>query len=189
MTILTDRFDDALVFASRLHRNQIRKGSNIPYISHLLSVASLVIEHGGDENQAIGALLHDAAEDQGGRAILADITTRFGRDVSDIVSDCTDSWVEPKPAWRFRKEQYLALLPEKSTRSLLVSLADKTHNARSILIDRHAVDEAVWDRFTAGKSGTLWYYTALAEIYRKTIGGPLSDELTRCVNKMNSDTA
>jgi HD domain len=102
---LSERFDDALVYAARLHRDQIRKGSGIPYVSHLLAVCALVVEHGGSEDQAIAALLHDAAEDQGGEARLNDIRARYGSAVADIVSDCTDAWTEPKPPWRPRKEQ------------------------------------------------------------------------------------
>ena len=131
--MLTDRFDDAFQYARRLHRTQTRKGTHIPYISHLMTVAALVIEHDGNEDQAMGALLHDAAEDQGGAETLEEIGKRFGDAVAEIVSDCTDAWTEPKPDWRPRKEAYLAKLPSKPARSLLVSLADKTHNAEARL--------------------------------------------------------
>ncbi len=131
--MLTGRFDDAFHYAHRLHRSQMRKGTPIPYISHLMTVAALVIEHGGNEDQAIAALLHDAAEDQGGAETLDDIRKRFGDAVAEIVADCTDAWTDPKPDWRPRKEAYLAKLPAKPTPSLLVSLADKTHNAEAIL--------------------------------------------------------
>jgi hypothetical protein len=131
--MLTDRFDEAFLFAHQLHRTQTRKGTPIPYISHLMTVAALVVEHGGNENRAIGALLHDAAEDQGGAETLEEIRRQFGDTVAEIVSDRTDAWTEPKPDWRARKEAYLAKLPGKPTQSLLVSLADKTHNAEAIL--------------------------------------------------------
>jgi (p)ppGpp synthase/HD superfamily hydrolase len=108
--MITDRFDQALVYASRLHRDQWRKGTQIPYVSHLLSVAALVIEHGGDEDQAIAALLHDAVEDQGGAPILDEIREQFGDRVAKIVNECTDAWEEPKPPWRARKESSLAKL-------------------------------------------------------------------------------
>ena len=111
--MLTKRFDDAFHYAHSLHHNQTRKGTSIPYISHLMSVAALVIEHGGSEDQAIAALLHDAAEDQGGAETLAEIRKRFGDSVADIVSDCTDSWTDPKPDWLPRKEAYLASLSKK----------------------------------------------------------------------------
>jgi (p)ppGpp synthase/HD superfamily hydrolase len=118
---LTDRFDDALVYASRLHRKQTRKGSDTPYVAHLLAVCSLVIEHGGTEDQAIAALLHDAAEDQGGEPRLNEIRALYGAPVADI----TDAWTEPKPPWRPRKEAYLAALASKPSASLLVSLAEQ----------------------------------------------------------------
>jgi (p)ppGpp synthase/HD superfamily hydrolase len=111
---LSETFDNALVYASQLHRDQVRKGSGIPYVAHLLSVSSRVIAAGGSEDQAIAGLLHDAAEDQGGQATLDEIHRRFGSSVAQIVADCTDSWVEPKPAWRPRKEAYLSALPSKA---------------------------------------------------------------------------
>ncbi len=129
--MLTERFDDAFRYAHRLHRQQWRKGTTIPYISHLMTVAALVIEHGGNEDQAVAALLHDTAEDQGGAATLLEVRTLFGDVVAEIVSDCTDAWTDPKPEWWVRKEAYLAALPGKPARSLLVSLADKTHNAEA----------------------------------------------------------
>lgn len=184
MTVLTERFDQALAYASAIHREQKRKGTDIPYISHLLAVASLALEHGADEDQAIAALLHDAAEDQGGDARLADICARFGERVADIVADCTDSWEEPKPAWRPRKEAYLAALPAKPAASLLVSLADKTHNARAIVADLRVHGDALWSRFTGGREGSLWYYEALADAFSAALPCPLADELRRTVQAM-----
>lgn len=184
--MLTDRFDNALAYASRIHREQRRKGTSIPYVSHLLAVASLTLEHGGDEDQAIAALLHDAAEDQGGEERLADIEARFGPAVAKIVADCTDSWVEPKPLWRERKEAYLAALPHKNPASLLVSLADKTHNARAIVTDLRTHGEIVWDRFRAGRDGTLWYYARLADTFSRHFPGPLADELNRQTGSMGA---
>jgi (p)ppGpp synthase/HD superfamily hydrolase len=174
---LTQRYDEALVFASELHRQQMRKGTDIPYLSHLLAVSSLVMEHGGDEDQAIAGLLHDAVEDQGGAKTLAEIERRFGHDVGQIVADCTDAWTDPKPPWRARKEQYLAALPKKPQRSLLVSLADKTHNARAIRMDLCRLGDAFWSRFSGGKDGTLWYYSSLAQIFAKVLPGDLGREL------------
>ena len=164
--MLTDRFDDALAFAARLHREQTRKGTAIPYVSHLLAVCGLVLENGGDEDAAIGALLHDAVEDQGGRATLDIIRTRYGEAVAAIVADCTDAWIEPKPPWRERKAAYLSALPGKADASLLVSLADKTHNVRAIAGDYHVLGEALWPRFTGRREGTLWYYRSLANAFR-----------------------
>jgi (p)ppGpp synthase/HD superfamily hydrolase len=178
---LSARFDDALVYAARLHRDQIRKGSGIPYVSHLLAVCALVIEHGGSEDQAIAALLHDAAEDQGGGARLNDIRARYGAAVADIVADCTDAWTEPKPPWRPRKEAYLAALPSKPSTSLLVSLADKTHNAGAILTDYRVVGDALWDRFTGGRDGTIWYYRSLSEVFDQAMPGALAQHLSQAV--------
>ena len=179
--MLTDRFDEAFRLAHRLHRDQLRKGTSIPYVSHLMGVAALVIEHGGDEDQAIAALLHDAAEDQGGAATLAEIRAAFGDEVAGIVSDCTDAWGAPKPPWRDRKEAYLVALPGKPPRSQLVSLADKTHNAEAILSDHLLLGDALWGRFKGGAEGTRWYYGALAGIFAEALPGPLSDRLSRAV--------
>lgn len=187
--MLGARFDDAMTFASKLHRTQLRKGTAIPYVSHLLAVTALVIEHGGIEDQAIAALLHDAAEDCGGEPTLREIARRFGRVVAQIVSDCTDAWVEPKPPWRPRKEAYLASLPHKPASSLLVSLADKTHNARAILADFRVIGDEIWSRFNGEKDGTMWYYSSLSEIYRSHYSGPLSDELERTVAALARESA
>jgi (p)ppGpp synthase/HD superfamily hydrolase len=178
---LSETFDDALTYASRLHRDQVRKGSGVPYIAHLLSVSSRVISAGGSEVQAIAGLLHDAAEDQGGAATLDEIRTRFGAPVAQIVSDCTDSWVEPKPAWRPRKQTYLAALPGKPATSLLVSLADKVDNAQAILADYRHMGDDLWSRFTGGREGTIWYYRTLSTIFARALPGPLTDELARTV--------
>jgi (p)ppGpp synthase/HD superfamily hydrolase len=179
--ILTDRYDEALRYAHGLHRSQNRKGTGIPYISHLMTVSALVLEHGGDEDQAIGALLHDAAEDQGGARTLDEIRQRFGDVVAAIVADCTDAWTEPKPDWRTRKEAYLAKLPSKPVRSLLVSLADKTHNAEAILFDYRDLGDPLWQRFNGGAEGTRWYYSALSGVFSQALPGPLSQRLARAV--------
>ena len=179
--MLTSRYDEAFRYAHDLHRKQTRKGTPIPYISHLMSVSAIVVEHGGDEDQAIGALLHDAAEDQGGHETLGEIRRRFGDAVAEIVHDCTDAWIEPKPDWRPRKEAYLATLPKKSARSLLVSLADKTHNAEAILFDYRALGDPLWQRFNGGADGTRWYYGALADVFAHVLPGRLADRLSRAV--------
>lgn len=179
--MLTPRFDDAFLFAHSLHRTQVRKGTAIPYISYLMTVSALVIEHGGDEDQAIAALLHDGPEDQGGTATLAEIRGRFGERVAAIIADCTDAWVEPKPDWRPRKEAYLAHLPEKPKESLLVSLADKTHNAEAILHDYREIGDALWPRFNGGDTGTRWYYSALAQAFAKIMPGRLANRLCLAV--------
>lgn len=186
---LTERFTVALVYASHIHRTQFRKGSNIPYVSHLLGVASIAIENGADEDQAIAALLHDAVEDQGGAARLEDIRSQFGERVARIVEHCTDTDVMPKPPWRERKETYLLGLASKPRDSLEVSLADKTHNASAILADLDAVGEDVWERFTGGKDGSLWYYRALADAFAELVPGPAAARLSRLVDQMEQATA
>jgi GTP pyrophosphokinase len=181
---LSARFEEALILATRLHAGQFRKGTTIPYIAHLLGVASIVIEHGATEEEAIAALLHDAAEDQGGQAVLEDIRARFGDGVAEIVAGCTDAWTDPKPDWRPRKEAYIAALPQASASVRLVSAADKLHNARSILRDYQALGEAVWERFTGGREGTLWYYRSLVEIFRATGPRALAEELERVISEL-----
>lgn len=184
--MLTNRFDEAFRYAHELHRAQTRKGTSIPYISHLMIVSALVAEHGGNEDQAIAALLHDAAEDQGGAETLADIKRRFGDAVAEIVSDCTDAWTEPKLEWRPRKEAYLAKLPGKPAQSLLVSLADKTHNAEAILFDYRVLGDPLWDRFNGGAEGTRWYYRALADVFSQVMPCRLSDRLSRAVTAFST---
>ena len=181
---LSGRFEDALVFAARLHADQVRKETTIPYVSHLLSVSALVLEHGGSEDEAIAALLHDAVEDQGGRPTLEAIARRFGPAVAGIVDGCTDSETVPKPPWRQRKEAYLAHIARASSSVRLVSAADKLHNARSILADYRVSGEALWDRFTGGRDGTLWYYRSLVEAFRAAGGTPALAELERVVAEL-----
>ncbi len=183
--MLTDRFDDALSYASRLHREQRRKGTAIPYVAHLLGVASIALENGADEDQAIAALLHDAVEDQGGAPRLLDIRERFGDCVAEIVNHCTDADVDPKPAWRPRKEAYIASLASKPVASLQVSLADKTHNAGAIVADLAVHGDAVWSRFTGGRDGTLWYYDTLAQAFAERISGPALDRFAALVDQMH----
>lgn len=180
---LTDRFESALVFAFQLHRNQKRKGTDLPYFTHLMAVAALVIEDGGDEDQAIAALLHDAAEDQGGEATLELIRHRFGERVSEIVRGCSDTFEMPKPPWRQRKERYLVHLRTASPDVRRVSLADKVHNARSTLNDFQRIGDAVWDRFKGGKDGTMWYYQMLVDEYSDD-ASPLVGELRLVVERL-----
>ena len=191
--ILSQRFEDALVYAARLHAKQIRKGTTIPYASHLLSVASIVLEHGGNEIEAIAALLHDAIEDQGGTETREEIRRRFGDAVVSIVDGCTDAEVIPKPPWKERKEQYIARLSHASPSILLVSAADKLHNARAILGDYRALGENLWDRFNGGKEGTLWYYKSLVDAFKQaaagTVLGPLIEELERVVGEIEKLSA
>ena len=164
---LSTRFEEALVFAHQLHAAQLRKGTGTPYVAHLLGVASIALEHGADEDEAIAALLHDAIEDQGGDTARQEIRTRFGERVTEIVDGCTDAETDPKPPWRERKEAYLAHLPEAPRSVLLVSASDKLYNARALLSDLRVHGETLWSRFQGGREGTLWYYRALADTYMR----------------------
>lgn len=187
--MLSPRFEDALLYATRLHAAQTRKGSGVPYVSHLLAVASLVLEAGGDEDTAIAALLHDAAEDQGGLATLAEIRTRFGDAVADIVSACSDTFEEPKPPWHERKRAYIAHLRDAPPEVRLVSCADKLHNARAIATDHRQIGDALWDRFHADRDDVLWYYRELTAIFREHGPEPLAAELALVVDALHRDTA
>jgi GTP pyrophosphokinase len=184
---LSRRFEDALVFAHRLHAAQVRKGGRIPYVSHLLAVASLALEHGADEDVAIAALLHDAMEDQGGRPTLERIRRRFGARVAAIVEGCSDADTVPKPAWRARKERYLCHLDTAPPDVRLVSACDKLHNARAILAGYRVHREAFWKRFKlkGGRDGTLWYYRALVQAFRRHGMTPLVAELARVVAELD----
>ena len=184
-TVLAERFRDAMVEALRLHGGQERKGSRVPYMTHLLGTAAAVLHFGGDEDQAIAGLLHDAAEDQGGRATLEAIRQRFGDRVAEIVEGCTDTFEEKKPDWRPRKEAYLAKLAQEPQHVLLVSAGDKLDNARAIVADlrREQHRDALWSRFTGGAQ-SLWYYRALVEAYRKAGVGPIVEELDAAVSEM-----
>ncbi len=180
-TLLTNRFEQALVYATRLHAQQVRKGTGVPYISHLLSVAALVLEDGGDEDEAIAALLHDAVEDQGGVATREAILQQFGERVIQIVDGCTDTDVMPKPPWKERKQQHLENLRHASPEVCRVVLADKLHNARSILLDLRREGETVWQKFRGGKEGTLWYYRAALEVFQKLGYSLLLVEEFKCI--------
>lgn len=183
---LTNRFEQALVYASRLHRKQIRKGSNIPYISHLLSVTALVLEDGGDEDEAIAALLHDAVEDQGGQATREVIFDMFGARVAEIVDGCTDTDTIPKPPWQKRKQQYIDNLRSASASIRRVSLADKLHNARSILRDLSKNGEFTWGKFKGGREGTLWYYQTLLQLFLETDADSfMVQELNRIIEQFS----
>jgi (p)ppGpp synthase/HD superfamily hydrolase len=178
--LTTARFEAALVLAHQVHREQVRKGTGIPYIAHVLGVAAIAMEYGADEDEAIGALLHDAAEDGGGEARLAEIRARFGDAVGDIVFGCSDSLVEDpedKLPWRERKENYLAHLERASAPVCLVSAADKLHNVRSILRDYREHGEEIWARFQGGRDGTLWYYETVADTLVRRYHAPITRDL------------
>jgi (p)ppGpp synthase/HD superfamily hydrolase len=187
-TVLTDRFDRALIYATHVHGGQVRKGTSTPYVAHLLAVAATVLEYGGSEDMAIAAFLHDAVEDQGGGARLSDIRNRFGDRVADIVRSCSDSVVntsagQQKEDKRIRTTRYIEHLETVDKETLLISLSDKVHNARSILRDlrKPEVGTIVWERFKGKKEGTLWYYRELANAFQRLLPGQLSDELIEIV--------
>jgi (p)ppGpp synthase/HD superfamily hydrolase len=181
-----EKFEEALLYAARLHRDQTRKGTDTPYVTHLLAVAAIVGENGGTEDETIAALLHDAPEDRGGRERLEDIRARFGDEVAEIVEGCTDTYEDPKPAWRPRKEAYVEHVATASPSVRLVSAADKLHNAQTILADLRAVGNELWTRFTGGKEGTLWYYRALVEAYTRTGSNAIVEELDRVVREIEA---
>ena len=177
------RLAEGVTYALDSHAEQLRKGSDAPYASHLFGVASLVLEHGGDEDQAIAAMLHDAIEDQGAQ-LEPVIRQRFGERVADIVLGCTDADTFPKPPWQERKEAYIRHLEDAGADTLLVSCADKVHNARAICTDLRTHGMEVFGRFKGARVGTLWYYRTLADAFRRLLPGSLSDELTETVARM-----
>ncbi|NES68483.1 MAG: HD domain-containing protein [Okeania sp. SIO2D1] len=182
--ILSHRFTEALVYATELHATQIRKGSKVPYISHLLGVASIALEYGADEDEAIAALLHDAIEDQGGPPIRTEIRLRFGERVTEIVDGCTDTDITPKPPWEERKKAYINRIASASASVRLVSAADKLHNIRSILKDYRMQGDLLWDLFKGGKQGTLWYYRSLVTAFHEADSTPIVMELDRLVTEL-----
>ena len=184
--ILSERFEEALVFAARLHANQTRKRSHVPYIAHLLGVAGIVLEDGGSEDEAIAALLHDAVEDQGGLKTLEDIRRKFGEAVAEIVLAVSDSYTSPKPPWRERKQSYIDSIHDASPSAIRVSLADKVYNARTTLGDLRREGEAAWDKLNGGKDGTLWYYDQLIEAFSKHGRSSLLEEFARIVGQIKA---
>ena len=184
---LGERFDKALLFASKMHAGQRRKATNVPYIAHLLGVASLVLEAGGDEDLAIAALLHDVVEDCGGAPLLKQVRRHFGSRVARIVDGCTDSYTDPKPPWRERKEQFLQKLRDTDNDTRLVAAADKLYNARSTVSDYREIGQSIWQRFRGGREGTLWYYRALVDELRRA-PNRLSKELERVVTELEEMT-
>jgi (p)ppGpp synthase/HD superfamily hydrolase len=193
-TVLTDRFDRALLYATHVHGGQVRKDTPIPYIAHLLAVSATVLEYDGSEDVAIAPLLHDAVEDQGGEPRLSDIRNRFGDRVADIVRSCSDTVVnsssgQQKEDWHTRKKRYVEHLNLVDQDTLFVSLSDKIHNARSILRDlrKPEIGKAVWDQFKNSRKDTLWYYRELAKSFQKRLKDQsakmqLADELSEIVD-------
>jgi (p)ppGpp synthase/HD superfamily hydrolase len=188
----TSRLTAAFDYARTLHASQVRKGTTIPYLAHLLAVTALVIEHGGDEDQAMAALLHDAIEDQGrdGRT-RSEIEAKFGDRVARIVTGCTDADTVPKPPWRERKQAYLAQLAGAPVEVRRASAADKLHNARAILADYRLLGEHLRQRFNATREEQLWYYRSLVTAFRQAnaegeLAG-LVDELDEVVRELERE--
>jgi len=181
---LGPRFLRAFDFAARKHAGQTRKATTIPYIAHLMGVASLVLEAGGNEDLAIAALLHDVVEDCGGAPMLKEVQQTFGKRVAKIVDECTDADTYPKPPWRERKEKYLRRLKQADEDTRLVSAADKLNNVRSILSDYRAIGDAIWERFNGGREGTLWYYRVLLDEFLRHKLNRITRDYELAVNEL-----
>lgn len=186
---LGPRFQRAFAFAAEKHSGQARKASTIPYIAHLMGVASLVLEAEGDEDLVIAALLHDVVEDCGGIPMLKEVRRRFGNQVAKIVDGCTDAYVIPKPPWRERKENYISRLKKEPADPCLVSAADKLNNIRSIISDYRAIGESVWSRFSGGREGTLWYYRTLRDVFLERKPNRITRDYALAVNELELLTA
>ncbi len=182
--LLTERFEEALVLATRLHAGQLRKQSRVPYVAHLLGVAALVLEDGGDENEAIAALLHDAVEDQGGLKTLEEIRRRFGSAVAEIVEGCSDSYTTPKPPWKERKSGFIESIRVAGEATRRVALADKVYNAWATLRDVQKDGDTAWEKFNGGKEGTLWYYRQLIDAFEDFETTTMLDELKLSVAEL-----
>lgn len=185
---LGPRFLKAFEFTADKHRKQTRKASTIPYIAHLMGVASLVLEAGGDEDLVIAALLHDVVEDCGGEKMLKKVRRRFGKRVAHIVDGCTDAYEIPKPPWKERKVNYINRLKKEDSDTRLVSAADKLNNVRSILSDYRALGESVWSRFNGGREGTLWYYRTLRDEFLRSKPNRITLDLDLAVQELEALT-
>jgi (p)ppGpp synthase/HD superfamily hydrolase len=182
--MFSTRFSDALSYAAALHAEQRRKLAGEPYVAHLLAVAAIVMEYGGDEDEAIAALLHDAVEDQGGAATRDEIRRRFGETVAGIVDGCTDTAESPKPPWRQRKEAFIARLRHATPSVRLVVAADKLHNARAILREHRRLGQSLWGHFRGGRDGTLWYYRTVVDTLQRAETTALVEELDETVRQL-----
>jgi (p)ppGpp synthase/HD superfamily hydrolase len=181
---LGPRLQRAFRYAAEKHAGQTRKQTAVPYLSHLMAVASLVLEAGGGEDMTIAALLHDVVEDCGGMARLREVRKQFGPRVAKMVEGCTDSYVIPKPEWLQRKKDYLRELKHADSETRLVSASDKLHNVRTILADYRVQGENVWKRFTGKREGTLWYYRALSDEYQRRSPNRITHELEIAVSEL-----
>jgi len=181
---LGPRLQRAFRYAAEKHDGQTRKQSAVPYLSHLMAEASLVLEAGGDEDMAIAALLHDVVEDCGGMPRLREVRKQFGPRVARIVEGCTDSFGEPKPEWVERKKDYLREVKHADAETRLVSASDKLHNVRTVLADYRQHGEKIWKRFTGKREGTLWYYRALSDEYQRRGPNRITRELEIAVAQL-----
>jgi (p)ppGpp synthase/HD superfamily hydrolase len=181
--ILSSRFNEALTYVAALHAQQRRKVSGEPYLAHLLAVTAIALEHGGNEDEAIAALLHDAVEDQGGEDTLEEIRRRFGQTVAEIVAGCSDTMISPKPPWRQRKEAHIAHLREASPSVRLVVAADKLHNVASLMREYRRRGDSLWPVFHGGRDGTFWYYRAVTDVLKQAAATPIVEDLDRAVEE------
>jgi len=184
--LLSPRFNSALIYAAELHQEQERKVSGSPYLGHLLRVAGIVLEYGGNEDEAIGALLHDAVEDQGGMPVLEEIRRRFGEAVAETVLGCSDAQARPKPPWQQRKQAHVDHVRSASPAVRMVVAADKLDNARSLLREYRIRGESLWNFFHGGRSGTLWYYDAMLAALKDAGVSPLVEELERTLAEIRT---
>jgi len=182
----TERLDRAIALAADAFREKTRKGTGIPYVTHLLQVMVTVAEHGGDEDQLIAAVLHDYLEDIRG-ASADELRREFGDFVADAVVALSDATEHPKPPWDERKRRYIALVADEPPEVKLISAADKLHNARCIRRDLRTAGETVWDRFTATREQTLWYYREMVTALGHGWTHPLLDELREEVEALHHD--
>ncbi len=182
--LLTPRFASALVYAAELHQQQERKVSGVPYIAHLLRVSGIVLEYGGNEKEAIAAMLHDAVEDQGGSPVLEAIREKFGETVAAIVAGCSDSFARPKPPWRQRKQDHVDHVRAAAPSVRLVVAADKLDNTRSLLREYRVRGESLWGFFHGGRQGTLWYYGAMLAALKEPGSSPLVEEFERTLEEL-----
>ena len=183
--IYSNRIVDAFAFAHEIHADHTRKGSGVPYITHVMAVAAIVGEHGGDEDSFIAALLHDAVEDGEGHATLEQIRAQFGTRVADLVEACSDAFVKPKPEWRERKERFITAMRNADPDVKLIVAADKLHNICATIGDYERIGEDLWARFNGGREGTLWYYAAIAEALADGWDHPLVDDLAATVESLH----
>lgn len=179
------RIVDAFAFAHEIHAEHTRKGSGVPYITHVMAVAAIVGEHGGDEDTFIAALLHDAVEDGDGYATLDRIREQFGARVADLVEACSDAFVKPKPEWRERKERFIAAIRNTNPDVKLIVAADKLHNVCATIGDCTLLGEEVWMRFTGRREGTLWYYAEISQALAQNWEHSLIDDLASAVEELH----